>query len=262
MVVHLFKRRDGDASRPALPSVAPDERIYAIGDVHGRYDLLIPLLKLLHDDARRFSDGRRPRFAFLGDVIDRGEDTKPVLDALRALTTAPTSDIVLLRGNHEAALMAFLRDPVAGAAWLEFGGLETLASFGVTAPRSWSDPAEKIRVRDVLSDRLAPYSALFQKFRLSLRSGDVMFSHAGVDPDKSVDRQDETALVWGHPRFLVDTPVPEVRVVHGHFDAADPVSRPGRICVDTGAYYSGVLTAVRLDAGEAFLSVRSGTGQA
>ncbi len=263
MVVHLFRRKDGGgAARSVAPTVAPDERIYAIGDVHGRYDLLIPLLKRLHDDARLFSDQRRPRFVFLGDVIDRGEESRLVLDALSALTADPTDDMVLLLGNHEAALLAFLRDPVAGAAWLEFGGLQTLASLRISAPRSWTDPAEKIRVRDALGARLAPYASLFERFRLYLRSGDVVFCHAGLDPGKPVDAQDETALTWGHPRFLVDTPVPDVRIVHGHFDAADPVSRPGRICVDTGAYYSGVLTAVRLDAGEAFLSVRAGSNGA
>src|SRR6056297_2509009 len=129
MVVHLFRRKDGGgAARSVAPTVAPDERIYAIGDVHGRYDLLIPLLKRLHDDARLFSDQRRPRFVFLGDVIDRGEESRLVLDALSALTADPTDDMVLLLGNHEAALLAFLRDP--GRILQRRSGSETLSAPG------------------------------------------------------------------------------------------------------------------------------------
>lgn len=182
MVVHFFKRGTGGDAAEALPLVAPDERIYAIGDVHGRYDLMIRLLDRLHEDAIRFTDGRRPRFVFLGDVIDRGEDTKAVLDALLSLSTASRDDIVLLYGNHEHALLNFLSDPLSHAAWLDFGGLQTLASFGVAPPRTLSDPSDTYRVRDDLASRLAPYMDLLSGFRPYLRSGDVVFTHAGLDP--------------------------------------------------------------------------------
>jgi len=90
------------------------------------------------------------------------------------------------------------------------------------------------------------------------RSGDVIFTHAGLNPrHRGAEMDDVGAMLWGHPDFLTDQPLCGLRVVHGHFDTSAPISTRGRICVDTGAYYSGVLTAVRLDAGEAFLSVSS-----
>lgn len=254
MAVHLFRRRDARIATDTPPAVAPDERIYAIGDVHGRYDLLIRLLERLYEDAMRFEDGRRPRFVFLGDVIDRGEDSKRVLKALLSLNEANPDDVVTLLGNHEAALLEFLNDPLAGAGWLDFGGLQTLASLGIAIPRSGAEPDEMLLLRDAVDTAIAPYRPVLDRARAFLRSGDVFFCHAGLDPARPLDAQETETLVWGHPRFLSDMPMPGLRVVHGHFDAEAPVLLPGRICVDTGAYYSDVLTAVRLDEGTAFIS--------
>ncbi len=254
MVVHLFGRKNSAAQVAPPPLVAPHERIYAIGDVHGRYDLLIELLALIHADATNLPDGRATRLVFLGDLIDRGEDTKAVLAALLTLTSDPAAQVDLVRGNHEDALIDFLEDPVAGAAWLEFGGLQTFSSFRVAPPRSLTDRAELARARDDLAAELVPFHPVLRRLRPWVRSGDVVFCHASIDPARPVDEQDEAVLTWGDPGFLTDVPVPGLRVVHGHFDGDAPVSRPGRVCVDTGAYYSGVLTAVRLDEGEAFLS--------
>jgi len=254
MTVHLFQRPGATVPHRAELSVENDERIYAIGDVHGRHDLLIRLLWRIHQDASQFADKRRVRIVFLGDYIDRGEETKLVLDALLHLADPPTDSIVLLRGNHEAAMLAFLEDPIAGSAWLDFGGIQTLASFGIPTPRSWSDTRRRVMARDALARAIKPYLPLFQRMIDVHRSGTVVFSHAGVDPGRSLTQQPASALLWGHQGFLVDQPVDGIRVVHGHFDAPMPTISPGRICVDTGAYYSGVLTAVRLDCGEAFLS--------
>jgi serine/threonine protein phosphatase 1 len=254
MVMHLFQRPGATGPQRAEFSVAKDERIYAIGDVHGRHDLLIQLLLRIHQDAIQFTDERRVRIVFLGDYIDRGEDTKRVLDDLVHLADPPTDSIVLLRGNHEAAMLAFLEDPIAGSAWLDFGGIQTLASFGIPVPRSWSDHERLMRARDSLARAIKPYLRLFERMKDVHRSGAVVFSHAGIDPDLPLTQQPTSALHWGHQRFLVDQPLDGFKVVHGHFDAATPAVSSGRICVDTGAYYSGVLTAVRLDDREAFLS--------
>lgn len=254
MMAHPSKCPKTKKLERAAYCVSHDERVYAIGDVHGRYDLLIKLLSKIHEDALRFSDGRRVCLVFLGDYIDRGEDTKRVLDALVYLSSSSKDKLVLLRGNHEAAMTSFLDDPIAGSAWLEFGGIQTLASFGISMPRSWSDRDGRRQARDALARAIKPYTALFNRMCDVHRSGDVVFSHAGVDPDRPLEQQPTSSLHWGHERFLVDQPLERLRVVHGHFDAPTPADFPGRICVDTGAYYSGVLTAVRLDDGQVFLS--------
>ena len=254
MVVHVLKRADFPRPEAIVPQVAETDRVYAIGDVHGRYDLLIRILKRIDEDARRFTDGRRVRLVLLGDYVDRGEDSKNVLDALSVLAKDGAENLILLRGNHEAVLLDFLEDPVGAASWLEFGGLQTLASFGVAVPRSWSDERRLIAARDGLARAIRPYMPLLLRMRDWWRCGDVLFCHAGLDPARALGDQQSSAFLWGHPEFLVDQPIAGLRVVHGHFDVSEPTSLPGRICIDTGAYYSGVLTAVRLDFGEAFLS--------
>lgn len=248
----LRLQRSGRTGR--LPAVAPDERIYAVGDIHGRFDLLIALLRRIAADAATHGDGRRPRLVFLGDYIDRGEQSRQVLEALASLAATGSPDLVFLRGNHEAALLDFLRDPERHPGWLRFGGLETLASFGILPPRGATGAAGRARLRDALAAALAPLRPFLEGLLPSHRAGDVLFVHAAVDPGRPLERQPEDALLWGHRDFLTEDPVPGVRIVHGHYDAAGPVSLPGRICVDTGAYYSGRLTAVRLDTGEAFLT--------
>ena len=105
-------------------------------------------------------------------------------------------------------------------------------------------------------DALRPHARLFRRMELFHRSGDVFFSHAGIDPNRPPERQFEEAMLWGQPEFLTDMPAPGLRVVHGHFDDVAPLIRPGRIGIDTGAYYTGILSAVRLDDGDAILSVR------
>lgn len=238
------------------PTVVGDERIYAIGDVHGRFDLLIGLLQKIEQDAEtRTEDGRRARLVFLGDYIDRGEQSRQVLEALGQLAALNSPDLVFLRGNHEAALLDFLNEPEENAAWLRFGGRETLASFGLSPPpHGRSDRAALVPLRNALVQAITPHRAFLEGLEPMHRSGDVIFVHAAVDPERPIEAQSDDALLWGHPGFLVDDPVPGLRIVHGHYDAPQPVRLPGRICVDTGAYHSGVLTALRLDEDAAFLS--------
>ena len=237
------------------PSVAPDERIYAIGDVHGRADLLLALIKRIIADASDIKDHRKTRVVFLGDYIDRGDDLARVLNVLSDLIKGSSDDIVCLMGNHEDALLSFLSDPIGKPGWLGFGAMQTLASFGVKVPGADPDPGQRVKIRDALAVALRPYSAFLQGLAPMVRSGDVVFAHAGWRPGPSTKAESTRDTVWGYPGFLQPQPAPGVRVVHGHYDDAQPVSMPGRVCVDTGAYYSGVLTAVRLDDGEAFLSV-------
>ena len=251
-MMDLFRRPlSGSAQRP--PRVAADERVYAVGDIHGRFDLLVALLDRIRIDAESHRDRRHARIVFLGDYIDRGDDSRSVLDTVSELSRAKSPDLVFLRGNHEDALLAFLDDPVAGRSWLGYGAKQTFASYGLPPPSArTSDPRQLHELRDRLATAMGPQIDTLESMPTHLVSGSVLFTHAGANPQQPL--QDTRAMLWGHPDFPAAGPIEGLRVVHGHYDNAKPVSDAGRICVDTGAYYTGRLTAVRLDQHEAFLT--------
>jgi len=247
-----------EAAAPT-PAPAPDTRLYAVGDIHGRADLLAALLPRLEADARtRKADGRRTVLVFLGDYVDRGDHSRAVLDLLAAAGSG-WAEPVFLRGNHEAALLDFLTGPETGAEWLAFGGLQTLASYGVPIPAplpAGDTPAGAAVLRETaarLGLAMGEHIRFLARTHRLYRSGDVICSHAGIDPARPLEAQDDDALLWGRPDLPSRATPPGLRVVHGHFDGDAAVVTPGRICVDTGAYYSGRLTAVRLDAEETLL---------
>ncbi len=240
-----------------VPGVDPRERIYAVGDLHGRHDLLLAMLTRIEADAARFDDGRQTRLVMLGDYVDRGDDSARVIEILAEISAARGCSVDCLMGNHEAAMLAFLADPVHGRAWLDFGAAQTLASFGIGCPGVTDDPAALGGVRDALVTALGPRLGFLQALPSHIRSGDVVFAHAGLNPEGTARFSDAHAMLWGAPGFLVPQPIPGLRVVHGHYDRPEPEVHPGRVGVDTGAYHTGRLTAVRLDAGEALITVNT-----
>ena len=241
---------DEAPARPVEPRVGEDERIYAIGDIHGRADLLVELLAQIRDDIRAHADGRRSSLVLLGDYVDRGDASAEALGHVARLAQAGA---ICLRGNHEAALVDFVQDPVAGLSWLEFGGLQTLASYGVAIPDRQNPRALRLAA-DALAEAMGPHLFfLAGELPIVHRSGNVVFAHAGLDPAFPLEEQPTEKVLWGSRRFLRSGWRPDAVVVHGHY-ASEAVSRgPGRICIDTGAYYSNCLTALRLDAGAAIL---------
>lgn len=251
--IRPFRPTRPEPEPTTVPTVASDERVYVIGDIHGRQDLLIRLLKQINEDALSVADARRVRLVFLGDYIDRGDSSRQVIDTLIKLNEGRPQGLTFLLGNHEAAMLAFLNDPVENKTWLNFGASQTLASYGVPAPRSRPDNAELERVRDDLDEALGAHVDFLKTLKPMARSGNVIFAHAGINPNRGLHEQRMNDLIWGHPEFLTDDPLPGYRVVHGHYDDADPVIHPGRLCIDTGAYYTSRLTAVRLDEGEAII---------
>jgi serine/threonine protein phosphatase 1 len=227
------------------------ELIYAIGDIHGRYDLLKELTALILEDWKGHGQGRRPLLIFCGDYVDRGPHSAAVVEALIWLQQRGDIQACFLKGNHEAALMRFLDNPMDSAGWFRFGGVETLQSYGVAAPAP-DDPAACFRARAELLQRM-PSSHLhfLERLELMLVVGDYAFVHAGVQPGVDLRGQREEDLLWIRQEFLEDEGPFEKMIVHGHSWTGDkPQFLPHRIGVDTGAYSTGVLTAVRLD-GEA-----------
>ena len=233
--------------------VAKNERIYAVGDVHGRADLLRLLLDKISQDIDARRDSRMPRLIFLGDYVDRGDHSREVLEMLAALRADLGSSGTFLRGNHEAAMMAFLADPEKGVDWLDWGGVQTVASFGIQPPRKPYQPKDLKSVALELEAALGPLLDFVRTTDLITRSGDHVFCHAGIDPAKPLDDQPDSALLWGTSAFLQARQLNGIRVVHGHYDRYEPDVLPHRIGLDTGAYYSGRLTGIRLDDEERLL---------
>jgi serine/threonine protein phosphatase 1 len=242
--------------RPAPPQAlsTAGELIYAVGDIHGCYDLLKKALAQIAVDCA--DEGvlggvrRRPMLVLLGDYIDRGPDSAKVLQALVWLRRRGEFALRLLKGNHEQALLAFLEEPEGHADWLNFGGAETLASYGVTPPPAGADASTLARARDALLDQMpASHLQLLEELEPMVLVGDYAFVHAGIRPDRPLSAQAENDLLWIR-RGFVDAPGPFERViVHGHtWLNEQPQVTEHRIGLDTGAYATGVLTVARLDA--------------
>jgi serine/threonine protein phosphatase 1 len=224
-------------------AVPPDHRVYAVGDIHGRRDLLDRLLREIENDCA----GTRQTavIVFLGDYVDRGPDSKGVIDRLLSLPARFQGKF--LRGNHEQALLDFLADPASYEGWCDFGADETLTSYGVRPPRDHS-LLTLSDARDRFAQALpANHWYLFRTLLLSWEIGGYFFSHAGVRPGTSLNEQKEDDLLWIREEFLSSSEDFGKIVVHGHTPAESPVKRANRIGVDTGAYLTGHLTAVVLE---------------
>lgn len=231
-------------ARPAAPPPAaapPGLRLYAIGDIHGCRAELDSLLALIEADP---AEGVEKRLVFLGDYVDRGPDSRGVLDRLIALA-AGSPQAVFLKGNHEAAMLDFLRAPETGDAWLQWGGEETLESYGVD-PVARPPSAIAADFRDRLP---AAHRAFLEGLELHRAFGDYLFVHAGLRPGVALDAQEERDLLWIRGEFH-NAPAdkrPDKVVVHGHHPGRKPIDAGWRIAVDTGACYGGKLTAVALE---------------
>ncbi len=221
--------------------------LYAIGDIHGRLDLLDMLLASIRDDRETRSEAP-VILIFLGDYIDRGPDSKGVVDRLLEGFPAPFSG-VFLKGNHEDLLLSFIRDPHPKLDWLRNGGDATLLSYGLDIDTvrlaSWGAPqavAEAAgRFRAALPES---HLRFYEGLELSCRLGDYLFVHAGVRPDAPLDAQSEEDLLWIRHEFLDSARDFGAVVVHGHTPARFPQERSNRIGIDTYAVRTGKLTAV------------------
>lgn len=226
-------------------------RVYAIGDVHGCLTECDRLLDSIREDAESaLTRGVACRVVFLGDVIDRGPDSRGVLDRVIGGLPDALPSLCLL-GNHEAGLRDFLADPVGGAGWLLSGGVETLASYGVrtsvgiTGPKRLADLAGRVAaaIPDVHRQFIARLPPLIE-------IGDYAFVHAGVRPGRALDRQRPEDLIGIRGPFLSSTRWHGRMIVHGHTVVDQPVVTSNRIGIDTGAYRTGRLTALVVEGEE------------
>lgn len=245
----LKKARGGPvaADHEAFAPVEVPGRVYAIGDIHGCAHLLDRLLGRI--SAECVAADEEAEVVFMGDYVDRGDDSREVLSLLRSAGEREGIRPVWLRGNHEELLLEFLDGFDEEGRWIKFGGLQTLLSYRVRGVRPVNEPGEIDRLRDELARALGDDAAFLRDLPASHSRGNVFFAHAGADPRRALDDQPGDALIWGSRGFL-STPRRDGNwVVHGHYVVDEPVAAAGRIAVDTGAYFSQRLTAVCLGEG-------------
>jgi serine/threonine protein phosphatase 1 len=238
------KSANSKFSRPALPAGL---RIYAIGDLHGRADLLDSLLSRIDTDLVH-----RPVNSaievYVGDYIDRGPGSCQVLD--RLIARSQQRKVVCLKGNHEIFLSQFLANPATLQGWRQYGGLETLVSYGLR-PSLNPDAAEQIEIARALRSAIPNLHLQFlDHLSPSASCGDFFFVHAGVKPRVPLAEQREEDLLWIREEFLLYEDDFEKIIVHGHTPVSEPDFRPNRINIDTGAYATGKLTCLRIEADE------------
>lgn len=243
-------------------SAPQDARIYAIGDIHGCLTELDALLGLIKNDAKSDlnesveGDGAakssnaansttNATLVFLGDYIDRGPASKEVIDRLIDLQNSDWQT-VFLKGNHEAAMLNFMAAPRKHSEWLHWGGAETLESYGIE--HVWS------RDEDDLAANLASvmpqsHRDFLETLELMHQEADYIFVHAGLKPGIALEEQEEQDLLWIRSEFHNTAPGDrlEYTVIHGHHPVKKPQDRGWRVNVDTGACWSGMLSAVVLE---------------
>jgi len=243
---------------PTRGWLPPGLRVYAVGDIHGRLDLLDALLERIRADAENMERGGRFRLVFLGDYVDRGSQSRAVLERLMS-TPLPDFETTFLRGNHEATMLQFLDDLMAGPGWLTFGGVNTLLSYGVRPPVDIPPRLRMAAVQQQLHESLPrSHLAFLRSLAPYAMIGTYLFVHAGIRPGVALEAQREDDLVWIRDDFLRSQTDHGVIVVHGHTIAMKAESLNNRIGIDTGAYATGRLTAVVLEAnGRRFLDTAS-----
>lgn len=228
----------------APATLPPGIRIYAIGDIHGRADLLRILLEKVDADRRR-RPVDRPILLFIGDYVDRGPSSREVLDIL--LGHRGGCESIFLKGNHETFISRFLEDPVVLDEWRFCGGLETLLSYGLK-PTFSPDKHERKTLSEELARAISTrHLAFLNSLQLSFQCGGFLFVHAGIRPGVPVADQDEKDLLWIREDFLGSEALFGAFVVHGHTPVRAPEMRFNRLNIDTGAFATGRLTCAVIE---------------
>ncbi len=235
-----MSRSKPERRKPRLPDGI---RIYAISDIHGCADLLQQMFTVIDRDLTT-ARSMRPIHVFLGDYIDRGPDSRRTIELL--IERGRKHESVFLKGNHEAFLFDVLKDPARLQDWKQYGGLQTLTSYGLR-PSLNPDPAEQAELIKQLAVAIPPHQRrFFNSLRLRFVCGDFFFVHAGVRPGVALARQEEHDLLWIREEFLNSERRFGKYIIHGHTPVREPDILPNRANIDTGAYATGNLTLLTI----------------
>jgi serine/threonine protein phosphatase 1 len=234
--------------KPRLPDGV---RVYAVGDIHGRADLLKEMFAVIDADMARNPMDRAIEI-FLGDYIDRGPYSRQTLDLL--IARSRSRETVCLKGNHEAYCLEVLRDPAKLEAWRQFGGLQTLMSYGIKPSLNPSAAEQPGLIRALIEAMPRDHLRFLQDLKPSFLCGDFFFVHAGVRPGIPLNKQQEVDLLWIRDDFLNSDQDFGKFIVHGHTPVREPDIRPNRANIDTGAYATGNLTLLTIQ-GSSMLAV-------
>ncbi|AEV39211.1 metallophosphoesterase [Pseudovibrio sp. FO-BEG1] len=230
------------------PTLPEGTRIYAVGDIHGRLDLLETMGKAIESDLKKrpIAD---PVTVFLGDYIDRGPDSQGVIDFL-VDNHHRTPRQICLKGNHEASLLEFLEDAGTLYHWEDLGGMETLLSYGLSH-HDLMGSAGAESVQTIFRENFSKlHETFFRSLELYYKRGDYLFVHAGIRPEVALEEQSEDELMWIRGPFLNYEKSFGLFVVHGHTPVEHIDRRTNRLDVDTEAYASGQLTCAVLEGSE------------
>ncbi len=233
-----------DAADPAPDPAVPDGmRVYAIGDIHGRLDLFEVLARAIESDDAALPAAQTV-IILLGDLVDRGPDSAGVL--AKARSWQRERKVRILSGNHEEMFLKSFDNPDMLRHFLRHGGRETLLSYGIAKKAYMNATLEE--VMNLMAEHIPPEERAFiEAFEDSITMGDYFFAHAGVDPATALDEQKVHELRWIREPFLSHHQPLEKTIVHGHTIIEAPVDNGVRIGIDTGAYSSGILTALVLE---------------
>jgi len=248
-MLKTLRRLLAGAPQAALPAVPPGERVYAVGDIHGRVDLFGAMIAAIEaDDAARRP--ARTTVILLGDLVDRGPDSAGVIAAARDWQVRRT--VRIIAGNHEEMFLQAFRKEEVLRTFLRHGGRETLLSYPMD-PRAYAE-ADFSGVQELMRAAVpAEDIAFLEGFEQMIAIGDYLFVHAGIMPGTPPDQQRTTDLRWIREPFLSHAGNHGCVVVHGHTIAEEPQVLPNRIGIDTGAFFSGRLTALALEGTERWL---------
>jgi serine/threonine protein phosphatase 1 len=243
-----FLRSRRIVKQPRLPEGI---RVYAFGDIHGRSDLLKKMFTVIDADMER-NPASRSIEVFLGDYVDRGPDSAHTLDLL--LDRSLYRETVFLKGNHEAYFLEVLRKPSKLDEWRQFGGLQTLMSYGIQPSINPGSSEQTDLIRSLIEALPGDHLKFLENLKPSFVCGDFFFVHAGVRPGIPLKEQQESDLLWIRNEFLDSEEDFGKFIVHGHTPVREPDIRPNRINIDTGAYATGNLTLLTIE-GSSMLTV-------
>lgn len=245
MISRIFRRHGRKIGPQSKPRVPDGQRVYAIGDIHGRLDLLEALhAKIAHDlETAPIEDVTT---IYIGDYIDRGPNSFGVIERLFQLRSCPGS-CLFLKGNHEAMLLNFLNEPQSGTRWRRYGGTETLLSYRVDIGAAIAQDGMTTVAAEFRKKVPAHHTEFFDNLSIAAEVGDYFFCHAGVRPGVELQHQREEDLLWIREEFLNSTDDFGKVIVHGHSPVQSGEITANRINIDTGAYATGRLTCVALE---------------